>query len=248
MTQKPACLLFCNSVPLPQDFSFANQLADSFSSTWGQSGGEGMNVIVFASRKGGSGKSTLAAHLAAQIKSTKALPADRCRSAGLAHPVAQAARHQRTADQDRGQFRERHSRHRQARRHRMGADRHAAESVGGRRRRHQERHHGDHSGAARRVRRQRGAGNHPDVPLGAQALCGGAERRAGAQGRRRKPDRHHRARGAGQIPRAGVGRPDHQPRRSVDGAGARAKARANIMPKAARPPKSPGCGPRSSAR
>ena len=31
-----------------------------------------MNVIVFASRKGGSGKSTLAAHLAAQIKSTKA--------------------------------------------------------------------------------------------------------------------------------------------------------------------------------
>ena len=31
-----------------------------------------MNVIVFASRKGGSGKSTLAAHLAAQIKATKA--------------------------------------------------------------------------------------------------------------------------------------------------------------------------------
>ncbi len=30
-----------------------------------------MNVIVFASRKGGSGKSTLAAHLAAQIKATK---------------------------------------------------------------------------------------------------------------------------------------------------------------------------------
>src|ERR1700724_4431195 len=39
---------------------------------WGQSGGQGMNVIVFASRKGGSGKSTLAAHLAAQVhKSTK---------------------------------------------------------------------------------------------------------------------------------------------------------------------------------
>jgi chromosome partitioning protein len=32
---------------------------------------KGMNVIVFASRKGGSGKSTLAAHLAAQIKATK---------------------------------------------------------------------------------------------------------------------------------------------------------------------------------
>ena len=30
-----------------------------------------MNVIVFASRKGGSGKSTLAAHLAAQIKASK---------------------------------------------------------------------------------------------------------------------------------------------------------------------------------
>jgi len=36
-----------------------------------QPGGEVMNVIVFASRKGGSGKSTLAAHLAAQIKASK---------------------------------------------------------------------------------------------------------------------------------------------------------------------------------
>jgi chromosome partitioning protein len=53
------------------DFPFANQSADSFFASWGQSGGEGMNVIVFASRKGGSGKSTLAAHLAAQIKATK---------------------------------------------------------------------------------------------------------------------------------------------------------------------------------
>ena len=35
---------------------------------------------------------------------------------------------------------------------------------------------------------------------------------------RREPDRHHRAGSAGQIPRAGVGRADHQPCRSVDGA------------------------------
>ena len=33
-----------------------------------------------------------------------------------------------------------------------------------------------------------------------------------------EPDRHHRAGSAGQVPRAGVGRPDHQPRRSPDGA------------------------------
>ena len=39
-----------------------------------------------------------------------------------------------------------------------------------------------------------------------------------AAGRRRKPDRHHRARSAGQVSRAGVGRSDHQPRRSADGA------------------------------
>src|SRR5258707_15400284 len=38
----------------------------------GSTGGLGMNVIVFASRKGGSGKSTLAAHLAAHVnKATK---------------------------------------------------------------------------------------------------------------------------------------------------------------------------------
>ena len=37
--------------------------------------------------------------------------------------------------------------------------------------------------------------------------------------RRRKPHRHHRPRSAGQVPCAGMGRPDHQPRRSVDGAG-----------------------------
>ena len=83
---------------------------------------------------------------------------------------------------------------------------------------------------------------------GAQALCGRDQRRARAPGRRREPDRHHRARSAGQIPRAGVGRADHQPRRSPDGARAMAKARANIMPKAARQPKSAGCGLRSNAR
>src|ERR1700740_2872234 len=63
-------LLVATSQLLP-NFSFANHRADSFFASWGQSGGDGMNVIVFASRKGGSGKSTLAAHLAAQIKSTK---------------------------------------------------------------------------------------------------------------------------------------------------------------------------------
>ena len=41
-------------------------------------------------------------------------------------------------------------------------------------------------------------------------------------------DRHHRPRSAGQVPRAGVGRPDHQPRRSVDGA-RQGRRRARIL-------------------
>jgi chromosome partitioning protein len=52
-------------------FSFANQCSDSFLLPGVNLEAKGMNVIVFASRKGGSGKSTLAAHLAAQIKATK---------------------------------------------------------------------------------------------------------------------------------------------------------------------------------
>src|SRR6516225_10076791 len=56
---------------LPPNFSFTNQRTDSFSPPGVNLEAKGMNVIVFASRKGGSGKSTLAAHLAAQIKSTK---------------------------------------------------------------------------------------------------------------------------------------------------------------------------------
>ena len=57
-----------------------------------------MNVIVFASRKGGSGKSTLAAHLAAHVQQAfPSGPADRCRSAGLADALAQAARQRRAA-------------------------------------------------------------------------------------------------------------------------------------------------------
>src|SRR3954447_8478331 len=36
-------------------------------------------------------------------------------------------------------------------------------------------------------------------PLQPQALCGGGQRRPGDAGRRRKPHRHHRPRGAGQI-------------------------------------------------
>src|SRR6266536_3606476 len=56
---------------LPVNFSFTNQRVDSFSSP-GVNLEAGMNVIVFASRKGGSGKSTLAAHLAAHVhKATK---------------------------------------------------------------------------------------------------------------------------------------------------------------------------------
>src|SRR5438309_11483075 len=53
------------------NYSFTNQRADSFSGHGVNLEARGMNVIVFASRKGGSGKSTLAAHLAAQIKATK---------------------------------------------------------------------------------------------------------------------------------------------------------------------------------
>ncbi|MGY4500913.1 chromosome partitioning protein [Bradyrhizobium sp. GM24.11] len=56
---------------LPINFSFTNQRGDSFSWPGVNLEARGMNVIVFASRKGGSGKSTLAAHLAAQIKASK---------------------------------------------------------------------------------------------------------------------------------------------------------------------------------
>src|SRR5690348_2357063 len=59
------------SSQLPLNFSFTNQRADSFLVSGVNLEAKGMNVIVFASRKGGSGKSTLAAHLAAQIKATK---------------------------------------------------------------------------------------------------------------------------------------------------------------------------------
>jgi cellulose biosynthesis protein BcsQ len=61
-------------VPQPNlalNSSFTNHFADSFSGLGVNLEAKGMNVIVFASRKGGSGKSTLAAHLAAQIKATK---------------------------------------------------------------------------------------------------------------------------------------------------------------------------------
>src|SRR5215813_1055167 len=57
---------------LPPNFSFTNQRADSFLASGVNLEAKGMNVIVFASRKGGSGKSTLAAHLAAHVhKSTR---------------------------------------------------------------------------------------------------------------------------------------------------------------------------------
>ena len=73
-----------------------------------------MNVIVFASRKGGSGKSTLAAHLAAHVhKATKPTLLVDADPQGSLNSLAQAARHQRTADQDRGQFRQRDRRGRE---------------------------------------------------------------------------------------------------------------------------------------
>jgi len=56
---------------LPLNSSFTNHFPDSFSLPGVNLEAMGMNVIVFASRKGGSGKSTLAAHLAAQIKASK---------------------------------------------------------------------------------------------------------------------------------------------------------------------------------
>src|SRR6478672_8332449 len=52
--------------------SLTNHSADSFLAPGVNLEAKGMNVIVFASRKGGSGKSTLAAHLAAHVhKSTR---------------------------------------------------------------------------------------------------------------------------------------------------------------------------------
>ena len=178
-----------------------------------------MNVIVFASRKGGSGKSTLAAHLAAHVhKATKPMPAGRCRSAGVADALAQAARHQRTADQDRRQFRQRDHRRRQARRRRMGVHRHAAEL----------------SAVVDDAIRNATMVIIParpgvfDVNAVQETIqtCRAARKpyavvingAPAERDERRKPHRHHRARSAGQVPRAGVERPDHQPRRSADGA------------------------------
>jgi Mrp family chromosome partitioning ATPase len=62
---------FVAAAQLLINFSFTNRRSDSFLPPGVNLEARGMNVIVFASRKGGSGKSTLAAHLAAQIKATK---------------------------------------------------------------------------------------------------------------------------------------------------------------------------------
>jgi chromosome partitioning protein len=57
---------------LPANSPLTNHFVDSFLASGVNLEAEGMNVIVFASRKGGSGKSTLAAHLAAHVhKSTR---------------------------------------------------------------------------------------------------------------------------------------------------------------------------------
>src|ERR1700692_2804716 len=59
---------------------------------------------------------------------------------------------------------------------------------------------------------------HQTLPHRAKPLCGCAQRRAGAPRRRREPDRDHRAGIADQVQGAGLGRADHQPCRSSDGA------------------------------
>src|SRR5262249_6299335 len=73
VTQKPigrAIRRDCRK--LPANTSLTNHSADSFLVSGVNLEAKGMNVIVFASRKGGSGKSTLAAHLAAHVhKSTR---------------------------------------------------------------------------------------------------------------------------------------------------------------------------------
>src|SRR6201991_513969 len=56
----------------PSNSPLTNHCTDSFLVSGVNLEAKGMNVIVFASRKGGSGKSTLAAHLAAHVhKSTR---------------------------------------------------------------------------------------------------------------------------------------------------------------------------------
>ena len=178
-----------------------------------------MNVIVFASRKGGSGKSTLAAHLAAHVhKSTKPcllVDADPQGSLTLWHklrgtnePAIKSATNSVSGIV-------------------AAAKRDGIEWVfidtppnmsavvedaiknatmviiparpGG-------------------IRRQRRAGHDSDLPRRAQALCGRYQRRTRPAGRRREPHRHHRPRGVGQIPCACMGRSDHQPGGSFDGA------------------------------
>jgi hypothetical protein len=171
-----------------------------------------MNVIVFASRKGGTGKSTLAAHLAAQVhKATKPcllIDADPQGSLTLWHKLR--GTNEPTIKT-------------------------AVNSVSG------------IIAAAKRdgiewvfidtppnmsavvedaiknatmvvIPARPGVFDVNAVQETMQALCCRDQRRAGPPGRSREPDRYHRARSARQVPGAGMGRPDYQPRRSLDGA------------------------------
>jgi len=156
-----------------------------------------MNVIVFASRKGGSGKSTLAAHLAAQIKPTKPfllIDADPQGSLTLWHklrgtnePPLKSAVNSVSSIL-------------------AGAERDGMEWVLIDTPPNLSAVVDDAVKNATMViiPARPGVfdvntvqGNDPDVPHGAQALCGGAERRAGATRRCREPDRHYCPRGAG---------------------------------------------------
>jgi len=86
------------------------------------------------------------------------------------------------------------------------------------------------------VRRQRGAGDHPDLPVPTASLTrwvvNGAPADA-ADGVEKAASSPSPRDAAGEIPAHRVwGGQITKPRRSVDGARARGKARANIMPKA----------------
>ncbi len=181
-----------------------------------------MNIIVFASRKGGSGKSTLAAHLAAHAdKPSRALSAGRFGPAGLAHALAQIARHRRAAAGRRHRRRARDHRLGPAAGLRMGLHRHAAEHVGGGHRRHPCCHADHHSGAAYAVRPGRHQGDHGSGAPAAAALRRGDQRRAAAARQHRVALRTRGARGAYQPQRSGLGGPDHPAQQLFAGAGGR---------------------------
>ena len=210
-----------------------------------------MNVIVFASRKGGSrARVPCRPSRRPNPQANKAGSAHRRRPAGLVDARHASCAAPTNADQNRQPQRHRHP---GAAAKRDGIEwvimRPPAEAAGRGRRRHQERHHGPSSRPARRVRHQRGAGNHSELPRGAQAVCGRAQRRTQAKRKGTESPIVTIARETLAKFRAPVWGGQITNRADLLIALGQGEAPANItMPKAAQLRRSTGCGPRSNAR